>query len=203
MCDGRILAVDDHPDWPAARAAGWGESDLAWEFGMAQAAESAESGDERAAKESRLQCLALARKRFAPDDPRLGASLASVVFARMRCNGRADSSDPTDAPALAESRRIWAQSPGWIDRMRPEQMARSSVHHLRMEAKHRRAYQAVARRRLQDFAAEARAAVERLADGGEVTVGSPQQWRAERPPVFGDSRKILAACLLMGFRIRG
>lgn len=183
----------EEPDLAAARAAGWGEADWDWERASERAMGRAMEGDWETAGELWSRALALALARFPPDDPRLGASWANSTAASFFQSGRAD------AKALEESRRVWTQSPGWIDRMRLEQRARGSVHHLRMEAKNRRVYETVVRRRLHDFAAEAREAVERLANGGKIAPRSLKRWRAEKPPFFGDTRKILSACLLLSF----
>ena len=215
MCERPTWEVDER-ERAAARAAGWRESDLEWESASERALARAADGDWKTADELWTRALAVAREHFPPDDPRLGAALANPAAARFLQNGAADfpqggSADAkakvkVDATALAESlaesRRVWAQSPGWIDRMRLEHLARSSVHHLRMEAKNRGVYEAVVRRRLHDFAAEARWAVENFADGGEVIFHSPRRWRMEKPPIFGDTRKLLSACLLLSFRPR-
>ena len=192
MSERRIWEVDERA-LAAARAAGWRESDLEWESASERALALAGEGEWGEAAGLWSRALVLARERFAPDDPRLGCGLANFAAAPFfRGEG-------ADAKALAEAREVWARGPGWIDRMRMEQRARSSVHHLRMEAKNRRIYDAAARRRLHDFAAEAREALEHFARGGEVAPRPLKRWRAESPPIFGDSRKILSACLLLSF----
>ena len=201
MCEGPTWEVDER-ERAAARAAGWREADLEWESASERALTLAAADDWKTADGLWTCALTVAREHFPPDDPRLGAALANPAAARFLQNGAADFPQGGSAKALAESRRVWAQSPGWIDRMRLEHLARSSVHHLRMEAKNRGVYEAVVRRRLHDFAAEARWAVENFADGGEVIFHSPQRWRAEKPPIFGDTRKLLSACLLLSFRPR-
>ena len=195
MCEGPTWEVDER-ERAAARAAGWRESDLEWESASERALTRAAADDWKTADELWTRALAVARKHFPPDDPRLGSALANPAASMFLQSGI------SDAKALAESRRVWAQSPGWIDRMRLEHLARSSVHHLRMEAKNRGVYEAVVRRRLHDFAAEARWAVENFADGGEVVLHSSRRWRMEKPPIFGDTRKLLSACLLLSFRPR-
>ena len=196
----RPISAADERELAAALAAGWSESDLGWEIQLERAADFALQGDFAQASILWNRCLEIARKNFPPDDPRMGTSLANVGFA-LRQNDR-----ETDAAAIFnEARRIWAVSPAWIDRMRPENPARSSVHHFRMEIKNRRIYQANARRRLHDFAADARRTLKQLADGGSgdaIVADNLVRWRAEKPPIFGDSRKLLAACLLLAKSIR-
>ena len=185
------------PIWAAdAKAAEWRASDRAWEFAAERAFARGGQNDWKAAGELWGRALTLARRRFSPDDPRLGASLANSAAALFFQSGRAD------AKALEEARRVWARSPGWIDQMRLTRRARGSVHHMRMEAKHRAVYDSIARRRLHDFAAGARATVDCFADGGEVAPNSADGWKAEKPPVFDDARKLLAACLLLAFRVK-
>ena len=60
---------------------------------------------------------------------RLGASLANVGLATL--NDKRE-----EAVAMLQSaRNVWAYSAAWIDRMTPEQRARSSPHHFRLEQK--------------------------------------------------------------------
>lgn len=170
----------------AAQAAGWCVADLEWECRQETAATFAVAGDRRDAERYWRECLTLAQSHFSADDPRLGTSLANVAAIP----------DHADAKKLlATAKEIWQLSPLWIDKMRVEQRARSSLHHLRLERHNHRVYQSNARRQLQDIAAMARALL-----AGEIrrTMGEQlAQWRKEKPPVFGDSRKLLSAGFLL------
>lgn len=186
MCKKPIWVADDLP--AAAVAAGWQAADWEWEKQQEQAATAALAGDLATAAECWHAGLCLAQEHFAADDPRLGTSLANVGFCRQRAGD--DGSD-----YLAAAKRVWDVSPAWIDRIPIEQRARSSVHHFRMEAKNRHAYQAQARRQLQDMAATVRACL--AGDNTTAAAERLRQWEKEKPPVFGERRKLIAACLLL------
>ena len=186
----------DEREFAAARAAGWREADLRWESASERAIARAEEGDWKAANALWTGALDLAREFFLSDDPRLGVSWANSAAAPVFQNRKAN------AAALEAARRAWTRGPAWIDRMKMERVARSSVHHMRMEAKNRGIYESAARRRLHDFAAEARETLEHLAAGGDIEPHSLRRWRAEKPPIYGDTRKLLSACLLLSFRPR-
>lgn len=174
----------------AALAAGWRIADLDWEQKQERAAMLADK-DATSASTLWTESLQIARANFDADDPRLGTSFANAACA-ISHDGDADM-------LLQSARRIWAQSPSWIDRVKPEWVARSSPHHLRMELKNRGIYEANARRKLHDFAAAVRLQVELPpATENGAAFRRLARWRIEKPPIFGDSRKLLAAgCLLM------
>lgn len=170
---------------PAARAAGWQPHEVQWESLQEAALNHFISGEPQRAAACWNDALQLARAHFAGDDPRLGCSLANAA------SGAAESA----AALRAEAQAVWQHSPAWIDRLAPTAAARSSLHHLRLERKNRSAYQAQAMRRLQDAAAQARA----LLDGQLQKTAAEQQaqWQKEKPPLFTDSRRLLAACYLL------
>ena len=77
---------------------------------------------------------------FAADDPRRAASRTHLALCHA---ARGD-----DAPAqraFRRSLRAWDAAEAWVARMALPQRARSSGFHLRLEAKHRRSYDALAR----------------------------------------------------------
>ncbi len=81
--------------------------------------------------------------------------------------------------------------------MRIVPRARSSMFHLRMEARHRETYQQNMRTRLTAFARETGGALAALEKDEPVSGRFYERWLGEKPPVFDDTRKLLAAALLL------
>ncbi|MCP4329257.1 MAG: tetratricopeptide repeat-containing protein [Alphaproteobacteria bacterium] len=178
-------------DYAAARAAGWSTADIEWETKSEQAAQLAVDGNIEAAAPLWRETLLVARDSFENPDPRIGTSLANAAFA-LRHEG-----SEAAAALFSEARRVWDASGLWVVGMKVDFRARSSLFHLRMEALHRDQYEATIRERHGRFAAEARQAVRALAEGGDPPARGLARWRGEKSPIFGDSRKLLAACLLL------
>ena len=84
-----------------------------------------------------------------------------------------------------------------LDSIEIRSRARSSLFHLRMEAKHWDAYRANMAARLQAFIGETGECLEHLIDGRQVPHRLYSRWKGEKPSVFDDTRKILGACLLL------
>ena len=137
--------------------AGWSEADLAWETTAEQTAEAVAREDHTKAKGSAGEALQLARANFAPNDPRLGTSLANYGMC-LSLSGRSEDS----MFLFREGLDVWRQSPGWIAHMEAPRMARSSLFHMRMEARHRSTYRARWQERWREIAAEATARNEAL-----------------------------------------
>ena len=77
---------------------------------------------------------------FAPDDPRRAASRTQLALCHA-AGGEARAARRAFRRAL----RAWEAAEAWVGRMEVGQRARSSGFHLRLEAKHRRSYDALAR----------------------------------------------------------
>lgn len=173
----------------------WSEADAAWESEQYQAAGAARVGDFSSAAVHWAAALRLARARFASNDPRLATSIANHAHA-ARYNGHEDEA----ARLFDEALRVWDASGPWIESMRPDRRARSSLFHLRLESKHPGGYERHARNRYQSLAAEGRAALAALRAG---TTGSASRearfarWEQERQAGYGDARKLAAATLLL------
>lgn len=191
MSDAPTSAVD-RLDLKAALAAGWDSAEIEWETHQERAAELAQAGNLEAAIPHWRHALAIARDSFGPGDPRLGTSLANLAYG-LRETGE----DSAAVPLFEEAKRSWDASWNWINQLRITPRARSSLYHLRMELRHRDQYEANIRKRLEAFATEARAAVDSLAAGGAAPSRTYRRWYSEKPPLFNDPRKLLAACLLL------
>ena len=77
---------------------------------------------------------------FAADDPRRAASRTHLAL----CHA-AQGDGATARRAFRRALQAWAAAEAWVTRMALPQRARSSGFHLRLEAKHRRSYDALAR----------------------------------------------------------
>ena len=181
----------------ARKADGWSAEDIEWEIRQESAAACVAAGDRTCAARLWAEALFLARNHFAGDDARLATSIANHAV------GLCWSGDEAAAqPLFAEAQRIWAGSIRWLETLRPERRARSSLYHLRMEGRHRQTYDQLALDRLKrhwDDGAGALAALGR----GEASDRQPvEAWRREKPPTLSDPRKLIAAVCLMAARSR-
>ena len=182
MCKNRILVVDGEAE--AALAAGWSVHDLLWERKQERALECAGESERTAL---RAECLEIARACFAPDDPRLGTSYANAAVASK-----------TRGDMMRNARRIWSLSPAWVDHMRFLPRGRSSLHHFRLAQKNKAAYESAARRKMHDVASAARLQVESGNFLHSMSAAARLAlWRAEKPPLFDDGRKLAGACCLL------
>ena len=176
--------------------AGWSEADLAWEATAERTAEAVAREDHTKAKGSAGEALQLARANFASNDPRLGTSLANYGMC-LSLSGRSEDS----MFLFREGLDVWRQSPGWIAHMEAPRMARSSLFHMRMEARHRSTYRARWQERWREIAAEATARSEALIVSPGVPVATAAdalaRWRRERPAMLNDTRKLMAAAFLL------
>jgi hypothetical protein len=177
------------PDWLLAQKSGWTRADLMWERLM-------EAGnvafcEGRMARAGRLffAADALARGRFSATDLRRATAPAARAMVR-RANGK-------DARALiVEAQRCWLAAPQAVATMDIRPRIRSSLFHLRMEAKHLGQYQDNLRLRLGRIANETGETLAHL-DGGVARHRHFSRWRGEKPTVFDGTRKVLAAALLI------
>ncbi|MFX0544705.1 tetratricopeptide repeat-containing protein [Roseovarius sp. S1116L3] len=177
------------PEWALAQKSGWSRGDLMWERLMEAGCEAFAAGQMARAGRLFFAADALARGRFAEDDLRRAAPLAARALLRQ-ARGK-------DASALiAEAQRIWQGAPGAIAAMEIKPRIRSSLFHLRMEAKHRGQYQDNLRLRLGRITEETAETLARLGDG-PAPHRHFARWRGEKPSVFDGTRKVLSAALLI------
>jgi hypothetical protein len=176
--------------------AGWNEADLAWETTAERTAEAVASEDAATAKDVAGEALQLARANFKPADPRLGTSLANYGICLILSGQRDDCTF-----LFREGLNVWRQSHQWIAHMDAPRIARSSLFHMRMEARHRGTYRARWQERWREIAAEATARNEALilSPGVSVTTAADAlaRWRRERPAMLNDTRKLMAAAFLL------
>jgi len=176
--------------------AGWMQADLDWERAMADGVAAVGTGDMPAAKELTAQCVQLARTHFDADDPRLATSLANYGTC-LKMLGRTEDGERL----LGEARALWAGCDRWVDNMTAPRAARSSLFHLRMEQKHRATYEERWRIKWRELVGEARDCLGTPASVDEspavLAQSAPERWTRERPAMLNDTRKLMAAALLL------
>jgi hypothetical protein len=175
--------------------AGWSEDDLAWEFAAESTAEAISQNDVVRAKQEAGRALQIARASFEPIDPRLGTSLTNFGL----CLNLSED-DKDSASLFAKGLASWKSAGPWIARLDAPRVARSSLFHLRMEARHRDTYRARWQQRWNELAADATARLDALTSSGSAgrpVTNALAAWRRERPAMLNDTRKLMAAVLLL------
>lgn len=190
MSDGPTSAVEP-PDAAALARAGWREAELVWEHVQVAAAEALASGNAEEAAEFWRTGLALARETFAADDPRLAASLANHAAGQRHAGDEAQAVQLID-----EALAVWDRTGPWIAALEPERRARSSLFHLRLEAKHKGAYEHHSEARYTKLAEEGRARTLALKEPTTEPAVDLDRWHRDRPAGYTDARKLLGAVLL-------
>lgn len=183
---------DTRAQMAAARKAGWRRADLAWERLQEEAGARYLAGDATGAAKLWRRAGWIAFWRFRAGDPRCATTEANRALAD-RLAGRTAKADQR----YAKARELWNGVDGFIKTMKIARRARSSLFHLRMEARHWDTYAQNMRIRMTAFARETAEALAALEAGRPVTCRLYGRWRAEKPPVFDDTRKLLAAALLV------
>jgi len=173
---------------PRARIAidaGWGRADLLWEAMMENGCAAARDADGTTARRAFRRAWWVARLLPAADlrQAATGAAMGVVSVAPRRLERARRAFDTGSARA--------------IEAMQIAPRARSSLFHLRMEARHRDIYHANMRRRLGRIAAETAESLAALEAGRPAPHRLYSRWLGERPTVYDDTRKFLSACLLI------
>jgi hypothetical protein len=177
----------------AALKAGWHAFDLDWERLQEQGNALLRGGDRAGAGRCFRRAGWIAFWRFHGPDPRRATTLANLALTD-RLAGR----EGRARRRYAKARRIWREVGRFIAAMQIARRGRSSLFHLRMETKHWDTYQDNMRIRMTAFARETAAALAALEQGQPPSCRLFERWRAEKLPVFDDTRKLLAAALLVG-----
>jgi hypothetical protein len=176
----------------SAGEAAWTEADTAWEQLQVGAAQAFAAHDLAGAAERWALVLRTARTHFAADDPQLATSLANYAAAAFRQSGK-----PVPARLWEEARAIWDAAPVWLARQRFAPRARSSIFHLRLEAKHGSAYDENLRRRAETLLDAARAAGASLAAGAPTRPPDRAVFKTFLSAPRDAMRKVLAAAHLL------
>ena len=176
---------------PISAADAWTDADADWERLQVTAAEAFAAGDLISAGATWAAALRTARASFEADDPRLATSLANYATA-LHQRG-----DLVPARLWQESLEVWDKAPAWLARQRFVRGARSSMLHLRLEAKHPGAYDVNLRRRCETLLRAARAATATLAAGAPGQAPDRAAVQAFRGARYDAMRKVLAAAHLL------
>ncbi len=176
----------------AALAAGWRRRDLWWERLQERANRNWVAGDRARALTGFRFAYWLSLAVFPRTDPRRATSLANAAFA-ARARSASERAQRTYRAAL----NLWTTAPATLEALHIQRRARSSLFHLRMEAKHWDTYSDNMKTRLGKIMAESEACLAALSRGEAVPHRLYSRWLGEKPSVFDDTRKVLAACLLI------
>ena len=175
--------------------AGWARDDLDWEEEAAAHCAALARGSEAEAVAHSGGCLLRARESFAADDPRLATSLANHAA------GLARRGDAAAGSLWREATEAWPRCKSWIAGMSAPRVARSSLFHMRMEQRHRDTYEERWRLKWRDMAEEAgarlRAADPAAAADPATADAALARWKRECPAMLNDTRKLMAATLLL------
>jgi hypothetical protein len=179
-------------DRAAARKAGWSRGDRAWEQLQEQGNTQLRAGDIAAAQKLWRQAWWVALWRFSWRDMRWATTLANLALAD-RLAGRGDRA----RRRYARARRIWAGADGFIATMRVAPRPRSALFPMQMAGRHWDTYTQNARIRMTVFTRATATALAALEQGQPVACQLYSRWKAEKPAVFDDTRRLLAAALLI------
>lgn len=182
----RIWEYDfSSPRARVALEAGWRRSDLLWESLMEAGCAACAEGRADEAVRAFRRAWWVARL-FPKSDLRRAACMAAlgVVTQSRRRVSRARAQFATLAAEAVEAMQIAPR-------------ARSSLFHLRMEARHRETYHGNLRLRLSKIAGETEQSLAAMEQGRAPAHRLYSRWLGERPTVYDDTRKVLSACLLI------
>jgi len=179
-------------DRRAARAAGWARSDVLWERLMEDGNTSYLAGEIARARSLFRRADLLSRFAFRKTDLRRATAAANLALLAMR-DGRHERARRHQRRAI----KIWKHAPEEIAALYIGPRARSSLYHLRMEVRHRETFHNNLRARFSRFAGETEEALHCLTDPLPLPHRFHARWLGERPGFHDDTRKFLAACLLI------
>ena len=179
-------------EYRIARTRGWKRSDLMWERMQEAANRQYLVGRTISAAMMAFAGHTIACLAFNRSDPRRIASFANMAFGTGAL-GLSALSIRMYGKALQD----WRSVPEQMDKMHILPRARSSLHHQRMELQHWDSYRQNIVKRLRCFVNETGECLEALINRDKVPHRLYSRWRGEKFPVYDDSRKLLAACLLI------
>lgn len=176
-----------------AKRSGWNGADLTWEQLQEEANSAYSEGDIARAARMFRRAHWLAIFRFARTDLRRATSLANLGILDMY-RSRISRGQSRLRKALA----LWeCHARDAVETMQIAPRARSSLFHLRMEALHRDTYHTNLKLRIGKIAEETRESLQAHLDGQPCPHRHFDRWKGERPTVYDDTRKVLAACLML------
>ncbi|ARE81540.1 hypothetical protein ROSMUCSMR3_00026 [Roseovarius mucosus] len=175
-----------------ARAAGWSRADLVWERLTEAGCACYQAGDRLGAARMLRRAGWVARLFFSARDLRRATSLANLAVL-ARDAGQGARAEQLQKRALT----LWRTAPEVAGGLVFKPRSRSSLFHLRMEALHRDTFHDNMRKRYRAIAADSDQALRQLLAGARPERPISARWRGEKPPVFDDGRKFLAAALLI------
>ncbi|MBY8974598.1 tetratricopeptide repeat-containing protein [Rhodobacteraceae bacterium NNCM2] len=187
-----IWGSEKDAEMKTARLSGWRRADLVWERLQEEAHAALEAGEQGRARRAATRAAWIARLRFRASDHRRATSLANLAFFD-RLAGRHDRADRRYARAAS----LWQAAAPGLDHVQIAPRSRSSLFHMRMEIRHADTFRANLTKRLKGFAGETERALHALAAREPVEGRFHGRWRGEKPPVFDDTRRFLAAALLL------
>jgi len=170
----------------------WRRADAAWE--RLQEAGNARLAEGRSSEAARLFRRAgwVAWLAFGRADPRRATTLANLGLAD-RLAGR----EGRARRRYARARVLWAGAEAYIAGMRIARRSRSARLDRAMQAGHLETYRRNMRIRMTGFARTTAKALAELEKGAAPAARPADRWAAERPPVQDDTRRFLAAALLV------
>ena len=176
-------------------AAGWREEDIRWEVAAEVAMQRLADGDAEGLRKAFTRMVAVSNATFSADDPRIGTSLANYGAAIV-----AQGEGRRAGRTIADARAIWRGAESWVAKMTAPRVAKSSLFHMRMEQRHRPTYEARWRAKWDELVEEARARMApeplRLLPP-EAARERLARWKRERPAMLNDTRKLMAAVMLL------
>ena len=193
MCAQPISASEDDRQVRAARAAGWQRRDIWWEHWQEAANAALAAGRTREAIRGFRRAGWLGRLLLPSGDPRRATSEANLGLAARLAGHEARA-----RARYARAAALWQDVAARIPALEVRPRSRSSLFHLRMEARHRDTFRANLETRLGKFVAETGACLAALAEGHTPPHRLYPRWKGEKPAIHDDMRKLLAACLLVG-----
>ncbi len=176
----------------AALHAGWRRRDLWWERLQENGNIALVEGHQTQALRSFRWAHWISRLSFAKDDPR-----RATGYANLALTARLSGSETKARRLYAKAITLWSRVPSVLETCQIKPRARSSLFHLRMEVKHWDTYRDNMKIRLGRFVQETGEALTALSHQQPPAHRLFSRWRGEKPAVFDDTRKLLAASLLV------
>lgn len=170
----------------------WRRAESAWERLQEAGTARLAAGDATAAARAFRRAGWVALLGLPRGDPRQATTLANLGLAD-RLAGR----EARARRRYARARAAWEGVDRFIAGMEIARRTRSARVDGRMTAPHLETYRRNMRIRMTGFARTTAAALAALEQGAPVTARLAERWPAEKPPVHDDTRRLLAAALLV------